>query len=452
MRTGRQAPLRLNEASSTPRTIFRVVVGAALCGLVACVEMPIDPPQLDLQLPPPPVVDPLARDPNAPVVVKNGKGEVLAQGLPDRQGNFSSNPSLGAFDGTLVIETKRNDGSTDVQRVTYPAGQPVKLRREDATGRYVAEAPEKQFLRPHAVAEFGFLNLDRPDASLFRRENGGVIRGAAIEQDNRDEGHSAKIGVEFPLNFGNYFSSKTRAYFGLRAGYVDSTASSWIPELRANGDQFGIFTPGNGVTTGQDLRDIAYTSEYEERFGGFDLRKIYQVYGPLYLNSSVGLTYGRQSVDERLSLRTSITNTRVDHVQDTSSRYFGVPLSTAMWTNPFPSYQDFWLTFGGTLEPRHHSGEADWRVSSNAFADRTQTLKDEGWTLGGGVHVGGYFGDPLNLGRQGFPITVGLKSGVRWDAYPQVEYTDLNAGDGGATLKHKTGQSAFGLLQVQLRF
>ena len=68
------------------------------------------------------------------------------------------------------------------------------------------------------------------------------------------------------------------------------------------------------------------------------------------------------------------------------------------------------------------------------------------------MHAGGYFGDPINLGTKGFPLTAGIKVGVRWDAYPQVEYKDLNAGDGGATLEHKTGQSVFGLFQVQFKF
>jgi hypothetical protein len=425
----------------------------AIGALVACapIEIP-DPPGLQLQYDYIPV-DPLARDPSQPVVVKNGKGEVLAQGVPDRQGEFTSNPSLGVFDGTFVIETKRNDGSTETQRVTYPAGQPVKLRRDQATGRYVAEAPPKRFAHPQVTGEFAGMNLDRPDASLFRRENGGVIRGAALNQDNRDDGVGAKIGVEFPLNLGgNYFSSKTRAYLGLRGSYLESTANSTTPELRANGDQFGIFTPGNGVVTGQDLRDVIYSSEYDETAGGFDLRKFYEVYGGLYINSSVGLSYGRQMVKERVSLRTSLSNTLIDQAQDTSSRYFGLPLSSAVWTNPFPRYADLWLTAGGTLEPRQHSGETDWRVSSNAFADRTQTLKDDGWSIGGGVHVGAYFGDPLGIGAVRAPLTVGLKAGLRWDAYPQVEYKDLNAGDGGATLEHKTGRSAYLGLQMNFKF
>lgn len=455
MRTTHRAPLRLQHAStktcSTPRYLSAMPLAGLMLGLVACAEVPIDPPQLDL-LGDIPRVDPLARDPNAPVVIKNSKGEVVAQGVPDRNGEFSANPPVGSFDGTFVIESKRNDGSTDVQRVTYPAGQAVKLKRDPDTGRYVAEVPQKRYAHPQVTAEFGVTNVDRPDAKLFRRENGGLIRGSAIEQDNRDDGHAGRIGLEFPLNFGSALSKGTQAWLGLRAGYGQSTAAAGIGELRANGDQFGIFTPGNGVVTGQDLRDISYSSDYDEIYGGIDLRKVYRFHGDVYLDSSAGATYGRQSVKERLSLRTAASNTLIDHAQDTSSRYFGVPLASAIWTNPFPTYRDFWLTLGGTLEPRYHHGETDWRVASNAFADRTQTLKDNGWSLGGGVHFGAYFGDPLNLGAKSFPLTVGLKAAVRWDAYPQVEYKDLNRGDGGATLDHKTGQSVFGGLSAKFSF
>lgn len=459
MLTRRQAPVRLNSASSTTsRTACRrfapaLAVLAAAC-LPACEAFEVSsdiPPGLQLQSEMP-RVDPLARDPNAPVVVRNGKGEVIAQGVPDRGGDLSGNPPLSALDGTYVIETKRNDGGTDVQRLTYPAGQPVKLRRDRDTGRYVAEAPQPVVQRPQASLEFGVTKLDRPDASFLRRENGGVIHGQAFEQDNRADGHTASIGVDLPLNLGGWISKGTKASLGLRLGYAESTADGSIDELPANGDQFGIFTPGNGVVTGQDLLDITYSSKYRDTFGGVDLRKVYQVYGGMYLDSTVGFTYGRQTIEERLSLSTSLTSTRINHLQDTSSRYFGVPLSTAMWVNPFPDYRDFWLTFGGTLEPRHHDGETDWRVSSNAFSDRTETLKDDGWSLGGGLHVGGYFGDPLNLGRGRFPLTVGLKAGVRWDAYPQVEYQDLNAGNGGATLEHDTGRAVYGTLRGQIRF
>ena len=456
MRTGRQALLRLthafNKPFSTPRLLIGLAAAAALGALVACAPVEIDPPNLEMltaQLPP---RDPLARDPEAPVVIKNGKGEVLAQGVPDRYGDMSANPPVGSFDGTFVIETKRNDGSTDVQRVTYPAGQAVKLRRDPDTGRYVAEVPRKRYAHPQVTGEVGVMNLDRPNANLFRREDGGVIKGSAIQQSNKDEGTFGRLGVEFPLDLGGFTSKSTRAWFGLQAGYAESTASASIGDLRANGDQFGIFTPGNGVVTGQDLRETAYTSEYSEVHGGMYLRKNYRVHGDFYLDSKVGASYGRQSVDERLSTRTSVSNTLIDHNQDTGSHYLGVPLSSAVWANPLPGTPDLWFTAGGALEPRYYRGETDWRVSVTGLADRTQTLKDNGWTLGGGIHAGAYFGDPLNLGTTGFPLTAGVKVGVRWDAYPQVEYKDLNRGDGGATLEHKTGQSVFGGVELKFRF
>jgi hypothetical protein len=457
MRTGRQAPLRLIERAfdtpfSTPRLILGFVIAMALGALAACapIEIP-DPPGLQVQYDYVPV-DPLARDPSQPVVIKNGKGEVLAQGVPDRQGNLTADPPTGNFDGTFVIETKRNDGSTDVQRVTYPAGQAVKLRRDQATGRYVAEAPPKRFAHPQVTGEVGVLNLDRPDSNLFRRENGGVIRGSAIQQDNKDDGTFGRVGIEFPLDLGGFMSKSTRAWLGLQAGYAESTASSSIGDVRANGDLFGIFTPGNGVVTGQDLRETAYTSEYSEVHGGMYLRKNYRVHGDVYLDSKAGVSYGRQSVEERLSTRTSISNTLIDHNQDTGSHYLGVPLSTAVWANPFSSAPDLWFTAGGALEPRYYRGETDWRVSVTGLADRTQTLKDNGWTIGGGLHAGAYFGDPLNLGTTGFPLTAGFKVGVRWDAYPQVEYKNLNQGDGGATLEHETGRSVFGGVELKFRF
>lgn len=457
MRIGRRALLRLNHAFdkpfSAPRFLIGLAVAATLGALGACapVEIPDMPPGLMVQTIYVPT-DPLARDPSQPVVIKNGKGEVLAQGVPDRQGNFTADPPTGNFDGTFVIETKRNDGSTDVQRVTYPAGQPVKLRRDETTGRYVAEVPPKRYAHPQVTGEVGVMNLDRPNANLFRRENGGVIRGAAIQQSNKDEGTFGRVGVELPLDLGRFTSRGTRAWLGLQAGYAESTASSGIGDVRANGDLFGIFTPGNGVVTGQDLRDTTYRSEFSEAHGGAYLRKTYRFHGDYYLDSKAGVNYGRQSIEERLSTRTAISSTAIEHNQDTGSRYLGVPFSTAMWANPFSGNPDLWFTAGGTLEPRYHRGETDWRVSVTGLADRVQTLKDNGLTLGGGIHAGAYFGDPLNLGTAGFPLTAGIKVGVRWDAYPQVEYKDLNRGDGGAALEHKTGQTVFGGVELKFRF
>jgi hypothetical protein len=446
-----QAQLRLT-FQSFGRVALRPHVLAVAAALAACAPVEITPPQLDLQSDPGPPVDPLARNPDAPVIVRNGKGEVLAEMHPGKSGDASADPPLSAFDGTLVVETKRNDGSTDRQTVTYPAGQPVKLRRDPATGRYVAEAARPRYAHPQVTGEFSVLNLDRPNTDLFRREQGGVVKGSAIQQDNSSYGTSGKIGIEFPLTLGGLTSKSTQAYLGLRAGYLESTSTSSLGDVLANGDQFGIFTPGNGIVTGQDLRDVNYSSEFRENNFGFDLRKFYRVYGGLYVNSAAGLSYGRQTVEERLSTRTSATNTAIDHLQDTDSRYFGLPLSSAMWVNPFPSYQDFWLTAGGTVEPRHHRGETDWRVSVTNLADRTQTLKDNGWSLGGGVHLGGYFGDPFNLQPKGSPLTIGIKAGLRWSATPQVEYKDLNAGDGGATLEHKSSESLYGSVQVQFKF
>ena len=186
-----QAQLRLiSEAFG--RTAFRPPVlglAAVLTGLGACAPVELTPPQLDLQSDPGPPVDPLARNPDAPVIVRNGKGEVLAEMHPGKSGDASANPPLSAFDGTLVVETKRNDGSTERQTVTYPAGQPVKLRRDPATGRYVAEAARPRYAHPQVTGEFGVLNLDRPNTDLFRREQGGVVKGSAIQQDNSASGN-----------------------------------------------------------------------------------------------------------------------------------------------------------------------------------------------------------------------------------------------------------------------
>ncbi len=451
----RQARFRLTYETrdQTGFGLRLLAMAAALGALGACEAVELAPPQLDLLTATAgPPVDPLARDPKAPVVVRNGKGEVIAEMQPGTAGDASADPPLTAFDGTLVVETKRNDGSTDRQTLTYPAGQPVKIRRDPATGRYVAEAPQPRFAHPQVTGEFSVLNLDRPNTDLFRREQGGVIKGSAIQQDNRATGTGGRIGVEFPLGLGGLTSKKTQAYLGLRAGYMDLSSSSAIGDVLANGDQFGIFTPGNGIVTGQNLRDVTYSSDFEEKNFGFDLRKFYQVYGGLYLNSSAGLSYGRQSVDEHLSTRTSATNTLIDHRQETDSRYFGLPLAAAMWVNPFPSYQDLWLTAGGTVEPRYYRGETDWRVAVTGLADRTQTLKENEWTLGGGVHLGAYFGDPFNLQSKGSPLTIGVKAGLQWNATPQVEYTDLSRGDGGAALEHKSSQSLYGTLSVQFKF
>jgi hypothetical protein len=161
-------------------------------------------------------------------VIKNGKGEVIAQSVPDRYGDFSANPPLSAFDGTFVIETKRNDGSTETQRVTYPPGQPVKLKRDPETGRYVAEAPPKRYAHPQVTGELGAMSLDRPDAKLFRREDGVIIRGAAIKQSNSDDGSYGSVGVDLPLDLFGLAAKGTRTFISLRGGYGESTSSSVI--------------------------------------------------------------------------------------------------------------------------------------------------------------------------------------------------------------------------------
>jgi hypothetical protein len=430
-----------------------LLAAIALAALTACAEGPIDPPQLDLITGPYVPVDPLARDPNAPVVVRNGKGEIVAEMQPGTSGDASANPPLSAFDGTFVVETKRNDGTTERQQVTYPAGQPVKLRRDPATGRYVAEAPEPRIALPTVSGSFTYFNLDRPNTNLFRREDGGVIRGSAIQESNKGDGVGGAIEAEIPIRFGtNLLSKGSQAFVGLTASYGESNVSSAIGDVPANGDLFGIFTPGNGIVTGQDLRDATYSSNFHQSMFGADLRKNYKVHGDIILRSAAGLNYGRQSVEEHFSARTSISNTLIDHLQDTDSTFLGFPLSTSVWVNPFPGNRDVWLTAGGNLEPRYHKGETDWRVSATGLADRTETLKDTSWTLGGGIHIGGYFGDPLNLGAKGYPLTAGFKVGMQWAATPQVEYKDLSRGDGGATLEHKTSEAAYGMMTFLFKF
>ena len=95
-----QAQLRLT-FQAFGRTALRPHILAVVAALGACTPVELDPPQLDLLTDPGPPVDPLARNPDAPVIVRNGKGEVLAEMHPGKSGDASANPPLSAFDGTL---------------------------------------------------------------------------------------------------------------------------------------------------------------------------------------------------------------------------------------------------------------------------------------------------------------------------------------------------------------
>ena len=77
---------------------------------------------------------------------------------------------------------------------------------------------------------------------------GGEFRYQAGEGETGGAAARFAQGAD-KIDLGGFTSKSTRAWFGLQAGYAESTASASIGDLRGNGDQFGIVasTPTQSV-------------------------------------------------------------------------------------------------------------------------------------------------------------------------------------------------------------
>lgn len=78
------------------------------------------------------------------VTVKNGSGQVLLDGAPDKDNRLAGNPAPSQFDGTLQVTTQYDNGTTRTQTLTHDPARRVGLAWDSASKQYVVrelEAP-----------------------------------------------------------------------------------------------------------------------------------------------------------------------------------------------------------------------------------------------------------------------------------------------------------------------
>lgn len=106
--------------------------------LSACevLEIPlIDPPQLRLDIPPPP---PRLTQ----VTVTNGAGKQIMSGAPEgKSRTMSADPALEDLDGTLRISYMWSNGRSRTDVVTHTAHRPVSIEYSQVVGAFI-EVPQ----------------------------------------------------------------------------------------------------------------------------------------------------------------------------------------------------------------------------------------------------------------------------------------------------------------------
>lgn len=73
------------------------------------------------------------------VTVKNGAGDVVLDGTPDRDNRLSSSPGKARFDGTLDIVTEYDNGTSKSQRIAHDPAHRLSLAWDDTAKQYVVK-------------------------------------------------------------------------------------------------------------------------------------------------------------------------------------------------------------------------------------------------------------------------------------------------------------------------
>jgi hypothetical protein len=115
--------------------------------LGACATAPMDPGMDESPLA-------LSMGPDVPTVtihptrvtVKNGRGETLLDGAPDKDNRLSGNPAPKAFDGTLEITTQYDNGTSKTQTLKHDPARSMSLAWDDGSKQYVVR--EQQAPKP----------------------------------------------------------------------------------------------------------------------------------------------------------------------------------------------------------------------------------------------------------------------------------------------------------------
>lgn len=128
----------MRKVDSTP-ILLTSTVACALLG--ACAEAPLDPDTMSgpaIAVMSPSDMPTVTIHPTR-VTVKNGAGETVLDGKPDKDNRLSSGAGPARFDGTLTITTEYDNGTTKTQSVTHDPAHRIALAWDESSSRYVVK-------------------------------------------------------------------------------------------------------------------------------------------------------------------------------------------------------------------------------------------------------------------------------------------------------------------------
>ncbi|MCW5626740.1 MAG: hypothetical protein KIT73_18635, partial [Burkholderiales bacterium] len=182
------------------------------------------------------------------VTVKNGRGETLLDGAPDRDYRLSGNPRAGQFDGTLNITTVYDNGTTKTQTLTHDPARRVKLEWDPRQKQYVVsgiDAPTPADARPApgepgwAIQAFGDFKRTPYDATTVRSSGSNTVGSP----DLSDRMGSLGVGL--------------RRYFATTGAGIQPFAYAGFSEYFGNGVRGADVTYHFGATpdTGGEIKE-----------------------------------------------------------------------------------------------------------------------------------------------------------------------------------------------------
>lgn len=215
--------------------------------LGACATAPMDP-----GADPGPLA--LVMPPDAPTVtihptrvtVKNGRGEVLLDGVPDKDNRLTGNPAPNKFDGKLEITTQYDNGTSKTQTLTHDPARSMSLAWDDTTKQYVVRQSEAPKPADRFVGEPGWAiqifgdYKQTPYDSTTLSSSGSSVTG---KPDLSDSMSSLGFGV--------------RRYFAPMANGFQPFAYAGFSEYFGNGAKVTDVTYHFGTTpdTGAEIKE-----------------------------------------------------------------------------------------------------------------------------------------------------------------------------------------------------
>lgn len=392
------------------------ILAVGMAAMSGCVSVPqIDPPNLQLQAygPPSPKLTNMR--------IENGAGEAIYDGKHFNN-PLTYDPMDPRFDGTLKIIRTYSDGTVREQTFTHTVGAPVHLDFDWVKREYaLKEKPKTTAPQFYGGLNPAFQILNRPDTPLVRQEQGGMVTGFVNgDNDTNNPQFNGRVGfkIDQPL-----FGLGKKWGFELRGSYFTSDAELERDIVPANGGNLAVFGPigGGGFVTGNDIRNLDYSSDYtawniQPRFN-----KSYTV-GSLYgrdlrMNSYLGFNYGKNEDDQSLS-------GTVNGVGD---------FSTMNWIDnwyygPEGGFYAAWdwcpkvkLTAGGFVNFNVNDLKAKRMLISTFGQEGQDEFSDTEFTVGGGVNVGAHY-----------KIAPGVSAGAgfQWERQSNTPVVDINQDTG----------------------